>query len=87
MAYVKVTDGGNIRFYNLSDDASHYEYNIAIKKETGCSVVVDETGENAKEYTEAQVVAILNKAKEANNIREKKEVVRPARRVLDDGDE
>lgn len=80
--YVKVTDGGNIRFYNLSDDASKHEYNVAIKNETGCVVVCNEDG-TAKEYDEAQVVSILDKAKNANNIHEKKEVVRASRRVVD----
>lgn len=62
MAYVKVTDGGVIRFLNTSTPSGRTLYNELMDGYTGYSVVVDEAG-NEKEFTEDQVKATLEKAR------------------------
>lgn len=83
MAYVKVTDGGVIRFFDLNNPKSRAVYNELVKHNTGFDTVVDESGA-PKEFTEEQVKATLEAAIEANGKKKTKTVVASNRAVADE---
>lgn len=83
MAYVKVTDGAVIRFYNTSNRASNARYNELINNNTGYNVVVDEAN-HPKEFTEEQVKTTIEAAQTAANKKPRKATVANNRAVKDE---
>lgn len=83
MAYVKVTDGGVIRFFDLNNPKSRAVYNELVKHNTGFDTVVEPDG-TPKEFTEEQVKKTLEEAIEANGKRKTKAVVASNRAVADE---
>ena len=83
MAYVKVTDGGVIRFFDLNNPKSKAVYNELVKNNTGYNTVVDSEG-SPKEFTEEQVKETFEKAIEASGKRKKKTITESSRAVADE---
>lgn len=83
MAYVKVTDGGVIRFFDTNNPRSRAVYNELVKHNTGFDTVVNDDG-TPKEFSEEQVKETIEKAIEANGKRKTKTVVSSSRAVKDE---
>ena len=83
MSYVKVTDGGVIRFFDLNNPKSRAVYNELVKHNTGFDTVVEPDG-TPKEFTEEQVKKTIEDAIEANGKRKTKTVISSSRAVADE---
>lgn len=66
MAYAKVTDGAVTRFFDLNNPVSRGIYNELINNNTGYNVVVDQTGNTPKEFSETEVKQQINAARAAS---------------------